>query len=361
MKIGILGGGQLARMLADAAKKIGIETVCIDPDIECSAKFVTEVLHCKFDEVNQIINIFSDVDCVTYETENLPYAHVEQLAEKLNIVPDINALRITQDRLFEKELFNSLNIPAPEYYAINSWKDLKKAIDCVGFPCVLKTRRSGYDGKGQAIIRSMNDAEFIWKKMHANNLILEKFVPYDFEVSIIAASSKSGDIQFYPLTKNEHQNGILRISQAPYPDKNLETSAQHYARIILERFNYIGVMAIEFFCVNGSLIANEIAPRVHNSGHWSIEGAETSQFENHLRAIVDLPLGSTTTHCYSAMINCIGKHPENLDALRKLEGVQYHSYDKTARDNRKLGHVTICAESIVTLQEILKSSISYLS
>jgi 5-(carboxyamino)imidazole ribonucleotide synthase len=345
MKIGILGGGQLAKMMAEAAQSLGIDIICIDPDITCSAKTVAKVHHYHFSDINQIKEILAGVDYVTYETENLPIEPITELSKIFEIYPNIDALKITQDRLFEKQLFTSLEIPTPDYFPVNSWDDLNNALTIFGSPTVLKTRRNGYDGKGQAIISNRDDAQHAWDTLLSNELILEEFIQYDFEVSLIGARDKAGNISFYPLTLNEHKNGILRLSQAPYINESLETQAREYTTKIMSKLNYVGVMTVEFFCVNGLLRANEIAPRVHNSGHWTIDGADTSQFENHLRAVAGLPLGPTKAINFSAMFNCIGHEPKDIDSLLKIDGLHYHSYGKAPRINRKLGHVTICMNS----------------
>jgi len=360
MKIGILGGGQLARMMAESAKSLGLEVICIDPDITCSAKFVTEVHHCDFSNIEKILSVFTDISYVTYETENLPIQHIEQLSNHFPIYPGLSALQITQDRLYEKQLLNSLAIPTPEYFPVDSLNDLMNAVDILGYPCVLKTRRNGYDGKGQIVIKNMDDIKKSWEAMPSSELILEKFIAYDFEVSLISVRNKLGETKFYPLTLNQHKNGILRISQAPYHHVDIEEYAQHYAKAILNHFDYVGVMTIEFFCLNDSLIANEIAPRVHNSGHWTIEGAETSQFENHLRAIANLPLGSTHTQQYTAMINCISKEPHDINGLLQIEGLHFYSYGKSARMNRKLGHITICAKRQDRLKDLIDRSLKFI-
>jgi 5-(carboxyamino)imidazole ribonucleotide synthase len=360
VKIGILGGGQLARMMAEAAKTLDLEIVCIDPDNTCSATHVTTVHHCSFADTDKIREIFADVDVITYETENLPIADIEKISHYFPMFPNLDALKITQDRLFEKQLFTSLQIATPDYLAINTWEDLETGLNQFGYPCVLKTRRSGYDGKGQAVIKSIEDAESIWPQMQTHTLILEKFIPYEFELSIISARDQQDTIQFYPLTHNSHQNGILRLSLAPYQNSKLEKMAQDYAATILRKLDFVGIMTIEFFCKDDTLIANEIAPRVHNSGHWTIEGAECSQFENHLRAIAGLPLGSTATTCYSAMINCIGQEPRELDRLLQQDGLHYHTYQKAARANRKLGHITLCADTKAALNTLLDHSLPHI-
>lgn len=341
MKIGILGGGQLARMLAVSAKSMGIDIICIDPKINCSAEKFAKVIHCDFNDLDEIDRNFQGVDCVTYETENLPIDSVRELAKKYTLLPNIDILKVSQDRLYEKEFFGQLNIPTANYAKLDSWDNLKEFIDNMHYPAVIKTRRYGYDGKGQMLIRNLEQAKQAWEDMSKSPLIVEQFVPYEIELSLVSVRNQAGDVSFYPLTLNHHKNGILQTSEAPYMDDKLTTLAQEYSLKILETFNYVGVMTVEFFSVNGGLIVNEIAPRVHNSGHWTIEGADTSQFENHLRAIASLPLGSTAPKGFSAMINLIGKKP-NVDLFSDIPGLYYHWYDKSILPNRKLGHITIC-------------------
>jgi len=360
MKIGILGGGQLARMLALSGYPLGIDFVCIDPKMDSSAKKVANVIHCDFNHINEINRHLHDVDFVTYETENLPLDAVQAIAKKYKLLPNIEVLRVTQDRLYEKDFFSQLNIPTAEYSSVETWDDLKKAIDRMNFPLVLKTRRHGYDGKGQMIIHNLDDAKHAWESMCSHELIVEKFIRYRFEASLISVRSFSGEVLFYPLILNQHKNGILRISQAPYDNVELKNVAEKYALNILEKFNYVGVMTIEFFCLDDVLIANEMAPRVHNSGHWTIEGADTSQFENHLRAISGLPLGATEAKGFSAMINCIGNEPKKVNALLKIPGLHFHTYEKEPMPNRKLGHITICADNKEELTMNIKKAMNYL-
>src|SRR5579885_1443199 len=344
MKIGILGAGQLARMLAISAHQLGIDTVCVDPNYECSARDVTKVHHADFFDLHEIEKCFSGVDCVTYETENLPIEAIHSVSKKFKLHPDIDILSIFQDRLSEKNFLNSLNIPTVDYLDVNSWHDIEYAINKFSFPFLIKTRRNGYDGKGQAMIHNTEEARAAWQQLSGKPLIIEKFVNFDFEISIISARNDKGETSFYPLVLNQHKNGILFLSQAPYFNEKLETLAKEYASVILRKLNYVGVMTIEFFCHHESLLANEIAPRVHNSGHWTIEGAETSQFENHLRAIIGWPLGSTKAKCLSAMFNLIGKKQIVSDLLH-IPGAHYHWYNKKPLDGRKLGHLTLCTSN----------------
>jgi 5-(carboxyamino)imidazole ribonucleotide synthase len=350
VKIGVLGGGQLAKMLALAGYPLGIELICIDPAKECSAQQVTKVIRADFHDLDKINQAFAGVDCVTYETENLPYDEVKLIAEHYPLLPDTKALKITQDRLLEKNFLTELKIPTAQFRTINNWEDLQAAITELKFPLILKTRQSGYDGKGQWVITNEDDAHKAWHQKTTDALIVEAFVPYQFEASLIFARTKTGDIAFYPLILNQHEQGILRVSQAPFKDVALQKLAEEYALLISKELNYVGVMAIEFFCVNHQLMVNELAPRVHNSGHWTLEGAVTSQFENHLRAIAGYPLGSTEPTGFSTMINCIGREP-TIENLLCIPGLHYHTYGKSPRANRKLGHITICANSVKKLSE----------
>lgn len=340
MKVGVLGGGQLAKMLAVPAQQLNVELVCVDPNEGSCASTVTNVVTASFDDHDSIDKAFADVDCVTFETENLPFAAVEAISKRFKLLPSLDALKVFQDRLLEKDYLNSAGIPTADYINVTSWED----IESFELPFIIKTRRSGYDGKGQAMVRNLEDAKKAWQELQGQDLIAEKFVPFDFEASIISARNTHGSTAFYPLTHNQHQNGILRLSKAPLDNAKLESLARQYATSLMEKINYVGVMAIEFFCVNDTLVANEVAPRVHNSGHWTIEGAETSQFENHIRAICGMPLGSTNAKGFSAMINIIGTQPDAYK-LSAIPGAHYHWYGKEPRAGRKLGHLTLCAAS----------------
>ncbi len=361
MKVGILGGGQLAQMLALSAYPLGIEVICIDPKEDAAAKNITTVIQANFSETNKIKDQFHGIDCFTYETENLPIEQVSSIADKYKLFPTLEALKITQDRLYEKNFLNQLNIPTTEYTAPESWNDVVNAVEKFGFPFIFKTRRNGYDGKGQALIHNWEETKSAWDSMCSWPLIIEKFISFDFEVSMIAVRNQTGEILFYPLILNQHRKGILITSQAPFVENKLKLLAEKYALSILEKFNYVGVMTIEFFVLKDKLIANEIAPRVHNSGHWTIEGAETSQFENHLRAILGLPLGSTKSRSFCTMINLIGNKIENIQELLKIPGLHYHWYGKQPMPNRKLGHVTLCADDKNELAANTKKASSLLT
>lgn len=346
MRLGILGGGQLARMLALAGHPLGIETVCLDPNENCSAKNVTTVFHADFAFNEKLHHYFEGVDCITYETENLPLSFVKDMANRYELLPSLEILEITQDRLYEKEFLSRIKIPTATFASINSLEELHIWTRNLKSTAVLKTRKGGYDGKGQVILLPhLNNLSESWQAMATTPLIIEEFIPYEYELSLISVRNRRGDIRFYPLTLNRHREGILRVSEAPYENLMLQRTAEQYAMTILEKLNYIGVMTVEFFCLGNQLLVNEIAPRVHNSGHWTIEGAVTSQFENHLRAILDWPLGSTESIGYTQMINLIGKEPNDKERLLKIPGLHYHTYVKEPSVNRKLGHITINATS----------------
>jgi 5-(carboxyamino)imidazole ribonucleotide synthase len=343
MNVGILGGGQLGRMLALAGYPLGFTFRFFDSSMEAPASYLADLVAGDYENSAQLQEFTSGLDVMTYEFENIPFSTVKFLEKLLPIFPSAEALEISQDRLKEKTLFKSLGIPTTHFFRIDSLTDLEKALQETGFPSVLKTRYLGYDGKGQFIIRNSSDIQKAWGAIGQGPLILEGWIPFEREVSVISVRAKDGTVKFYPLIENHHREGILRLSFAPAEDTNgtLQQMAENYATKILASFQYVGVLTIEFFQKDGQLIANEIAPRVHNSGHWTIEGAETSQFENHLRAISGIPLGSTAPIGYSAMINLIGEQPD-ISSILRLPSAHLHLYGKDIRPNRKIGHVTIC-------------------
>jgi 5-(carboxyamino)imidazole ribonucleotide synthase len=260
------------------------------------------------------------------------------------VAPPLRALAIAQDRLSEKRLFDRLRIPTTHYAPVDTRAALLRAVREIGLPGVLKTRRMGYDGKGQAVIRTLDDADAAWQAMGSVPLLYEGFIPFDYEVSCIAVRGRDAALAFYPLSRNVHHAGILRVTLAPWRNATLQRAAQRYLRAVLTDLNYVGVLAVEFFVRRGRLLANEMAPRVHNSGHWTIEGAATSQFENHLRAIAGLPLGATTARGHAGMINLIGSVP-GKKALLAHPDLHLHDYGKTPRPGRKVGHLTLMAPS----------------
>jgi 5-(carboxyamino)imidazole ribonucleotide synthase len=276
------------------------------------------------------------------------------LEQRLPVYPPSAALEQAQDRLREKRLFRKLGIPVTEFAEVAEAGDLDAAVKQVGLPAILKTCRMGYDGKGQWLLQTATDIKAALPELPGVPLILEKYVPFTRELSVLGVRGRYGEIAFYPLIENHHRGGILRLSLAPAPHlaSGLQVEAETAARAVLETLGYVGVLCIEFFEVNGRLLANEMAPRVHNSGHWTIEGAEASQFENHLRAILGLPLGSTTPVGVSAMLNLIGETPESADVL-KVANAHLHLYGKEPRSGRKLGHLTVRAEQTEKLQQRL--------
>lgn len=342
MRIGIIGAGQLGQMLGHAARRLKVEVRFLDPSADPPAAVCGKVIQSAFDDPAALIALAETCDVVTYEFENVPVAALQCLDGIAPIYPPAAALRHSQDRLDEKTLFDKLDIPLPGYHAIDTRDDLDVAAENLGLPIVIKTRRFGYDGKGQFVAKSAGDLDAAWKALSGQALIAEQWVPFDYEVSCIGVRSISGEIAFYPLTRNTHNDGILHSSRSPVDAPELTGQSVAYLQRLLDQLDYVGVLALELFVVGDKLLANEFAPRVHNSGHWTIEGSETSQFENHLRAVLDLPLGATTNTGYAGMVNLIG---EISDASRTLGVGTLHDYGKAARPGRKLGHVTVVADS----------------
>ncbi len=354
MTIGILGGGQLGYMLALAGYPLGLHFRFLDPSPEAPVGRIANRVTADFNDEQALEKFSHGLEVVTYEFENVPVAAAKFLAERVPVYPAAVALEEAQDRLREKRLFHRLEIPTTEFAEIAKREDLDAAVKQVGLPAMLKTCRMGYDGKGQWLLRTAEDAEKARADLPEVPLILEKFVPFTRELSILGVRGRSGEIAFYPLIENHHRGGILRLSLAPAPNltASLQQEAEHAARKVLEALDYVGVLCIEFFEVGGRLLANEMAPRVHNSGHWTIEGAVTSQFENHLRAILGMPLGSTAAVGVSAMINLIGEIPESAEVLN-VSNAHLHLYGKEPRPGRKLGHVTVRADQFEKLQQRL--------
>jgi len=351
MKIGVLGAGQLGRMLALAGYPMGLTFDFYDEKEMAPASVLAPQTVAAFTDEAMLAKWAESVDVITYEFENVPLSAVRFLEGIKPVMPNSTILEIAQDRLFEKNYFKKLGITTPRFAAVNSEADLMAAVKDLRFPCVLKTRRFGYDGKGQFVLKAVEDIETIKEvKESFENMILEEFIPYTRELSLIAVRSKKGEKAFYPLVENHHRDGILRVTLAPALQVSLEEQkrSHEYLNHILDATDYVGVLSVEFFEKKGILIANEMAPRVHNSGHWTIDGAKTSQFENHLRAILGWPLGSTEAKGCSAMINIIGRYPKEEDVLAIPEA-HWHHYNKTEMKGRKLGHVTITAEKLEDL------------
>jgi 5-(carboxyamino)imidazole ribonucleotide synthase len=341
--IGILGGGQLGRMLALAAARLGFKCHVFAPSPDSPAFDVVHRVTCAdYNETEALDRFAADVDVVTYEFENVPAEGVKYLAAgKVPVYPDPQALAVSRDRLNEKTLFRELGIPTPDFAAVGSLDDLKKAAREIGLPAVLKSRTMGYDGKGQAVIRAEGDIEDAWARVGKVECILEGFVSFTREISIIAVRGRAGEVLFYPVGENTHSDGILHHNVVVNGfDDPMQKTAEDYSRRLLDYFGYVGVLSLELFDANGVLMANEIAPRVHNTGHWSIEGAETSQFENHIRAIMGLPLGDTAPVGCSAMVNFIGRIP-SAESVLAIKGAHFHDYGKEPKPGRKIGHGTI--------------------
>jgi 5-(carboxyamino)imidazole ribonucleotide synthase len=357
-KVGIIGAGQLGRMLGHAGESLDLEFAFLDPSFRPPAEVVGPVLSKPFDS-EEGLAMLAGCDVVTYEFENVPVEVLRKLSRKVPVFPPPNALECAQDRLREKRLFEALGIPVPAYRAVSSRQDLADAIRSIGFPLILKTRRLGYDGRGQSVIRSDDDADDAWDDAGGCPLIAERLIAFDREVSVIGARSPHGEIVVYPMTQNEHRAGILRVSKAPAEGTEVARAATRHLNALLTHLDYVGILALELFVVGGRVLANEFAPRVHNSAHWTIEGSRTSQFGNHLRAILDLPLGKPASIGHAGMINLIGSLPADPELL-KASGFHLHEYGKEARPGRKLGHLTIVAPDAATRDRKLSKALKVL-
>ena len=355
MTIGILGGGQLGYMLALAGYPLGLHFRFLDPSPEAPVGRIAHRVTADYTDEPALEKFAHGLEAVTYEFENVPVQAARFLAERVAVYPPAAALEEAQDRLREKRLFRKLGIPTTEFAEVLRAADLDAAVEKVGLPAILKTCRLGYDGKGQWLLKTREDVERARPELPTVPLIVEKFVPFARELSILGVRGRTGETAFYPLVENHHRGGILRLSLAPAPGlaAGLQAVAEEAARKVLHELNYAGVLCIEFFEVDGRLLANEMAPRVHNSGHWSIEGAVTSQFENHLRAVLGMPLGSTAVIGFSAMVNLIGELPEAPEVLR-VTNTHLHLYGKEPRPGRKVGHVTVRADQLEKLQNRLQ-------
>jgi 5-(carboxyamino)imidazole ribonucleotide synthase len=361
MKIGILGAGQLGRMMAISGyplnHQFGFSGNSKDePSALLGRMFALE------DNADNIKSLTDFADIITYESENTDIEIVRKINKNIPVYPSEKSLFTTQHRGREKALFDKLNIPCASYKIINSEDDLKLAIQKIGLPAILKTTTEGYDGKGQFLIKDENQIKNAFASMNGVESILEGFVTFKRELSLIAVRDINNNHKYYPLVENTHHNGILRLTIAPAQAINPEVqkTAERYMQTLLDEMDHIGVLTIELFETEYGLVVNEMAPRVHNSGHWSIEGANTSQFENHIRAISGMPLGDTTpTHKFSAMINIIGKIGP-IDIVLNMANAHLHLYNKTERDNRKLGHININANSLTALKNSIKQLSDFL-
>jgi len=340
-------------MLAQAGHPYALQFRFLDSSPEAPGAKVAPIVVGAFDDAASLRKLSAESDLLTYEFENVPVGALTDVAAGRPCLPPVDALRVSQDRILEKELFGRLGIPTPPFRAVDTSDQLHAAVTAIGLPCVLKTRRLGYDGRGQAVLRRPADVEPAWARLGGVPLVLEGFVPFDREVSIVGVRSTRGETRAYPLVENEHRDGILRVTRAPWRNARLQRAAERHLRRVLDHFGYAGVLTIEFFVHGGRLVANEMAPRVHNSGHWTIEGAATSQFENHLRAILGWPLGDTRPLCPAAMVNFIGTMPDRGRVLA-LPGVRFHDYGKVPRPGRKLGHATILARTVAERDRVLR-------
>ncbi len=344
MNIGILGAGQLGRMLALAGYPLGCSFRFFDPTPPSAVSAVAPHMCEHYSNTEALDSFIKGLDAVTYEFENVPVEAAEYVASRVALQPGIEALRVAQDRFAERECFRKLGIPVVdsiELPAVQANESHKGIVSKFGVPCVLKARRLGYDGKGQAVVRSEDKILEALSTLKGQDVIVERLVEFTRELSIIAVRGRSGDPKFYPLIENVHHQGILRTSRCPANrvGESLQQEAEDFATRVLAHFSYVGVLTIELFEVNGKLVANEMAPRVHNSGHFSIEGSETSQFENHIRAVMGMPLGSTRPKGSSLMVNLIGVRPD-AKKLLAMPQVHFHWYGKAPREGRKVGHVT---------------------
>lgn len=357
-RVGIIGGGQLAQMLAQSVKHLGIECTVLDPSADCCARSQCRQIVGAYDDKDALKELALWSDVVTYEFENVS-ASATAIEDEIEIHPSTKALSIAQDRHIERSMFRDLGIAIPDYCPVDDANSLRAALQTIGVPAILKARRLGYDGKGQVLINDPANAGAALETLGHVPAILDKFVEFERELSIVSVRDQHGNIGFYPLAENVHRGGILRVSRAPAREINDALTRQSHdaARRILEHFDYVGVLAVEFFQIgkgeSARLVANEIAPRVHNTGHWTIEGAQTSQFENHMRAVIGLEIGSTEPVGFSAMVNIIGNEPRP-GALDALPEAHVHLYGKAPRSGRKIGHVTLNAVAAEELESLLE-------
>lgn len=340
MRVGIIGAGQLGRMMALAGYPLGIECRFVDRHADSPGGQVGPIRTAELDDLDALSALAAEVDVLTFDIENVSVDALRELERVTPVRPSPDAVAVAQDRLAEKRLFQSLDIPTTRFVTVDDAADLATAARTLPRPIVLKSRRMGYDGRGQRIVRDTANLAAAWEEMGRPAAIAEGWVDFERELSLIGARGDGGEPVFYPLTENRHRNGILISSLAPYVHAELQRAAESWMSAIMTKYDYRGVLAIEFFATDAGLLANEMAPRVHNSGHWTIEGAEISQFENHLRAVLGLPLGSTEVRASSAMLNLLGTMPDYRAVLAE-SGVHLHDYGKQARPNRKLGHCTL--------------------
>jgi 5-(carboxyamino)imidazole ribonucleotide synthase len=357
--VAVLGGGQLGRMLGLAGIPLGLHFRFLDPSPDAPAAAVGDLVAAPLDDADGLAEVARGAGVVTFEWEGVPAASAELLLAKGHDVrPGVRSLQVAQDRLAEKDAFRALGIATAAYAAVDCAADLAGAVEQIGgLPAVLKTRRGGYDGKGQQVVRDADELTHAWAALGGGPCIVEQLVPFSRELSVLAVRGRDGTVACWPLVENDHRGGILRVSRAPAPgvDPERQSLGEQIAANVLTDLDHVGVAAIELFEVDGELVANELAPRVHNSGHWTIEGAVTSQFENHLRAVLGLPLGSTAPRGTSVMLNCVGTLPDPVAVLAAGD-VHFHDYGKAPRPGRKVGHITVTgddAAAVATRAETL--------
>ncbi len=345
LRIGILGGGQLGRMMALAGYPLDLAFSFYDSNPACPSAALGERFGDADNSTSSLDAFIDSADVFTYEFENIPAEWVERIAAKKQVFPGVKSLSVSQNRLNEKKLFADLKIPSARFADIRSESDLRNAVSTLGLPLVIKTVTMGYDGKGQFLLKTEEQIAQAWGELGAQApLIAEEFVHFKRELSIIAVRGRDGKTVCYPLTENVHHRGILSHSIAPAPqvDSDTQLTAERYISAILHELDHVGAITLEMFDTRHGLFANETAPRVHNSGHWTIEGARCSQFENHVRAVAGLPLGATTCDRPTAMLNIIGQHPD-ANTILSIKDAHLHLYGKSERDGRKLGHITLTA------------------
>lgn len=350
-ELAVLGGGQLGWMLGLAAARLGITTRFLDPSPDAPAGRVGPLTVAALDDHEAVLRFAAGADVVTYEWEGVPASTIEALlAAGHRVDPGVTPLAVSQDRLVEKTRLEAVGIPCAAHRAVDDATGLAAAVATIGLPAVLKTRRGGYDGKGQVVLRTEADLRPALDALAgAGPLILEALVPFDREVSVVAVRSRDGEVRAWPLVTNEHRDGILRLSVAAGDDPALEARAVEHVTRLADDLGHVGVITLELFVVGDALLANEFAPRVHNSGHWTIEGAATSQFEDHVRAVCGLPLGDTGATTAAAMVNCIGRVPDPT-AVAGVEGAALHDYGKAPRRGRKVAHITVTAPDRAALE-----------
>jgi len=345
--LGVLGGGQLGRMLALAGARLGVRTRVFDPSPEACAGQVAELVHGGYEDEAALARFCDGLDAATIEFENVPIEAARFVAARVPLRPGVESVEAAQDRLVERELLRRVGFRTPRYEPVDAAEDLSEACAQVGLPAILKSRRFGYDGKGQAWIREVEDWDRAWGKIGARAAMLDEVVSFTREISLVGVKASGGQTRFYPPIENVHRDGILHTSRAPaVVDDRVLAQMQASVSRLLDEIGHVGVLTVEFFEDERGFLANEYAPRVHNSGHWTIEGAMTSQFENHVRAVMGMPLGSTEVHQYSGLVNLVGS-TDAAGRVLELPGARVHLYGKESRPGRKVGHVTVCAESAV--------------